>query len=189
MIKRNGVELMNARTKNVSIAKETLAILKQKYYISPNGEKIDISIVLDEAVSGTILYKDDLSCDPERKLVPTTIEVTNETTANTAQRFLNSGKNNVVVLNFASATSPGGGFLAGSVAQEEDLCRCSGLYPCIKNKPVFYNENILCGNTYYTDNIIYSPKVPFIRNEYLQLLEEPFLVSVITSPAPNIRSI
>ena len=34
----------------------------------------------------------------------------------------------VAVHNFASATNPGGGVTRGSSAQEECLCRCSGLY-------------------------------------------------------------
>jgi uncharacterized protein (TIGR02452 family) len=37
----------------------------------------------------------------------------------------------------------------------------------------------------YTDHLIYSPGVPFFRDEQLELLEKPFQVSVITSPAPN----
>ena len=37
----------------------------------------------------------------------------------------------VAVHNFASATNPGGGVTRGSSAQEECLCRCSGLYFCL----------------------------------------------------------
>ena len=37
----------------------------------------------------------------------------------------------------------------------------------------------------YTDHIIYSPNVPFFRDERLELLQTPFLVSIITAPAPN----
>lgn len=35
------------------------------------------------------------------------------------------------VLNFASASNPGGGVTHGSSAQEESICRCSTLYPCL----------------------------------------------------------
>jgi uncharacterized protein (TIGR02452 family) len=188
MIKRNGVELMSARTNNVSIAKETLAALKVKSYTTPSGNHIDISTKLDAAIVGTILYKDILPWKIYSEVVPT-IEVFNETTSNAAARLKDLGKTNLVALNFASARNPGGGFLGGAIAQEEDLCRSSGLYPCVKSKPIFYNENILCDNTYYTDNVIYSPNVPFIRGEDLKFLEAPFELSIITAPAPNVRAI
>jgi uncharacterized protein (TIGR02452 family) len=190
MIKRDGVALMNARTGNVPVAKETLDVLQHKGYVSPSGKQVDISEMLDAALQGTVLYKPD-SHLPDTDWVSATpiIEVTNETTANAAVRLGTLGKTDIVALNFASGRNPGGGFLSGAVAQEEDLCRCSGLYLCIKNKPVFYNENILCDHAYYTDNVIYSPKVPFIRNDKLEFLEEPFELSIITAPAPNVRAI
>lgn len=187
MIKRNGVEVMNERTKNVSIAKETLEILKRGNYTSLNGETVDISASLEAAVKGTVLYKDSLATSITKYKTPT-LEVINETTAQAAVRLSGLGKTDIVALNFASARNPGGGFLGGAIAQEEDLCRCSGLYTCIKSKPVFYNENILCDDTFYTDNIIYSPKVPFFRNEYNLFIEKPFELSIISAPAPNIRS-
>jgi uncharacterized protein (TIGR02452 family) len=37
----------------------------------------------------------------------------------------------------------------------------------------------------YTDHLIYSPDVPFFRDDRLALIEAPFLLSIITSPAPN----
>jgi uncharacterized protein (TIGR02452 family) len=94
----------------------------------------------------------------------------------------------LVALNFAAAKNVGGGFIAGASAQEEDLCRCSGLYACLKSKPLFYNANILCEDTLYTDGVLYSPKVPFIRDEHLLFLEAPFELSIITAPAPNLTA-
>ena len=190
MIKRSdGVEIMNARTKNVSLAKETLEILKQKRYTSLNGVSVDISASLDAAVKGTILYKAaaDLP-DTDWETFKPTIEVTNETTAQAAVRLAALGKENIVALNFASARNQGGGFLSGALAQEEDLCRCSGLYACLKTKPIFYNENILCDHTLYLDNMIYSPKVPFFRNKHNLFIEQPFELSLISSPAPNLTT-
>ncbi len=187
MIKRNGVEVMNERTKNVSIAKETIEILKRGNYTSLNGETVDISVSLDAALKGTVLYKDLPPIVLTRYDTPL-LEVTNETTAQAAARLIVDGKTDIVALNFASARNPGGGFLAGAIAQEEDLSRASGLYACVKSKPIFYNENILCDDTFYTDNIIYSPKVPFFRNEFNLFLEKPFELSIISAPAPNIRS-
>lgn len=47
-----------------------------------------------------------------------------------AAAYARAGKK-VCVHNFASATNPGGGVTRGSSAQEECLCRCSTLYPCL----------------------------------------------------------
>lgn len=189
MIKRSdGVEIMNARTKNVKIARETLDIVKQGHYVSPNGNQVDISQLMATALQGTVLDKTTPSKKDYSNKIRATIEVTNETTAQAAVRLSTAGKENIVALNFASARNQGGGFLAAALAQEEDLCRCSGLYPCLKTKPVFYNENILRDDTLYTHNMIYTPKVPFFRNEHNLLLEDPFTLSIISAPAPNLTS-
>lgn len=190
MIKRSGVEVMNARSKNVALAKETIQICKDKKYTSLNGTEVDISKELDAALDGTILYKpEDNLPDTDWETIQPTIEVVNETTAQAAARLLSLGKTDVVALNFASARNQGGGFLAGALAQEEDLCRASGLYPCLKRKPMFYNANIMCDDCYYTDNVIYSPKVPFFRDEHNLFLDQPFLVSIISAPAPNLNGV
>jgi uncharacterized protein (TIGR02452 family) len=188
MIKRNGVEIMNERTINVKIAKETLEVLKQKQYTYPDGRVIDITDSLDAAVNGTLLYKESIPYQDYQAQIPT-IEVVNRTTTYAAGTLILQGKKDVVALNFASARNPGGGFLAGAIAQEEDLCRSSGLYACTKSKPTFYNENILCEDSLYTNNIIYSPKVPFFRDENNFFLEEPYLLSIISAPAPNLSGL
>jgi uncharacterized protein (TIGR02452 family) len=189
MIKRDGVAVMNQRTGNVALAKETVEVIKSKNYTAPSGQLIDISASLAVALDGTVLYPHTAPIpkgNPQTYTV--TCEVTNETTAQAAVRWTAEGKDNVVALNFASARNQGGGFLSGAIAQEEDLCRCSGLYGCLKRKPQFYNENILCDDSLYTDGIIYSPKVPFFRNEHNLFLEEPFEISIVSAPAPNVRA-
>jgi len=187
MITKNGVAVTTARTKNASIAKETIKIVKEGHYTALSGAVIDLSEEFDAAIKGTILYQDPLPTQQYTVHIPV-FEVLNETTAQAAVRLMAEGKTDMVGLNFASARNPGGGFLAGAMAQEEDLCRCSGLYACIKNKPIFYNENILCDGTLYTHNIIYSPKVPFFRDQYNLFIENPFTLSIISAPAPNLRN-
>lgn len=191
MIKRDGQDVarMNARAQNVKIAKETIAICNTQKYTSVNGTEVDLSDLLDKALEGTVLYKVDSELpDTDWYFANPKIEVTNETTTAAAHRLISNDKLDIVALNFASARNQGGGFLAGAMAQEEDLCRKSGLYNCLKRKPIFYNENILCDNALYTHNIIYSPRVPFFRNEFNLLDDVPMALSIITAPAPNVSA-
>ena len=60
-----------------------------------------------------------------------------------AVSYAKQGKK-VCVLNFASATNPGGGVVSGSSAQEECICRCTTLYPCLDTDQmwnVFYKPH------------------------------------------------
>jgi uncharacterized protein (TIGR02452 family) len=86
-----------------------------------------------------------------------------------------------VALNFASATSPGGGFLSGARAQEECLARCSGLYACLADNPM-YGFHRARRDALYSDYAVYSPDVPVFRSEDPAgtLLDEPWLCSFIT---------
>jgi uncharacterized protein (TIGR02452 family) len=188
MIKRNGVEVINARTSLTKVAHETLEALKNGFYKTELGEQVNIQSQLDAAIAGTVYYPDDMP-DKDYVAVKPVIEVVNNTTAQAATCLIyGDEKSDVVALNFANATNEGGGFLTGSVAQEEDLCRCSGLYPCLKSQPKFYADNRANGNQLYTDGIIYSPKVPFIRNSYGYFVPNPFELSIITAPAPCLRA-
>ena len=101
----------------------------------------------------------------------------------------------VTVLNFASATNPGGGVKNGSSAQEESLCRCSTLYPALNQQRLwdcYYLPNRASGDALHTDACIYTPFVTICKTDedYPQRLsEEDFLVvDVITCAAPNLRS-
>ena len=94
------------------------------------------------------------------------------------------------VLNFASATNPGGGVEKGASAQEECLCRVSTLYPCLadqKMRASFYTPHRKNGNTLHNDDIIYTPNVLVIKDDDHNLLSEPFSVDIISCAAPNLR--
>lgn len=86
----------------------------------------------------------------------------------------------VLVLNFASYTSPGGGFLKGSTAQEEALCFSTGLYPCLESQSKWYEKHKETDtDRCYSNDYIYSEDVPFIINN------KCYFVDVLTMAAPN----
>lgn len=94
------------------------------------------------------------------------------------------------VLNFASATNPGGGVEKGASAQEECLCRVSTLYPCLadqKMRASFYTPHRKNGNALHNDDIIYTPNVLVIKDDDHNPLSEPFSVDIISCAAPNLR--
>eukprot|EP00039_Didymoeca_costata_P032358 m.37517 g.37517 ORF g.37517 m.37517 type:complete len:272 (-) comp9321_c0_seq1:182-997(-) len=93
----------------------------------------------------------------------------------------------VCALNFASAKNPGGGFLRGSSAQEESICRASGLYHCIQNSNMYTvnrRDNNYC---IYANMGIFSPRVPVIKSDTGVTHPERQYVSFITVPAVNAK--
>ncbi|HEX8704686.1 MAG TPA: TIGR02452 family protein [Myxococcaceae bacterium] len=171
------------------IAKETVRIVEQGAYVAPSGKTVSLRGAVERAVQGTVLYRpaDFAQLEvPAAPGGPMRVEVTPEKTGDASRRLIEKeGVERVLALNFASARNPGGGFLGGAKAQEEDLARCSALYACLITQRDYYDVNRAESSLLYTDHIIYSPGVPFFRNEQLELLEQPFHVSLITAPAPN----
>lgn len=93
----------------------------------------------------------------------------------------------VAVLNFADALTPGGLVFEGVETQEEDLCRCSNLYPCISQGKVFddyYGYNRSLENDVYSDRLIYSKDVLFFKDEDYWCIPIRTKCDVITCPAP-----
>ena len=98
------------------------------------------------------------------------------------------------ILNFASATNPGGGVVHGSSAQEEALCRCSTLYFVLDTGELmrdFYQPHRRAGDPLYNDDLLYSTDVYAIKSDtsYPKRLSEEkwYKVNVITCAAPNLR--
>ena len=108
----------------------------------------------------------------------------------TFEAAANYREQKTAVLNFASATSPGGGVRFGALAQEESLCRVSTLYPCLKDKTMwekFYSPHHTAQDPLHNDDIIYTPNVVVIKDDNFNMLKLPFLVDIITCAAPNLR--
>ncbi|MEU4129337.1 TIGR02452 family protein [Streptomyces wuyuanensis] len=174
---------MSARLRG--IARETQEIVEAGRYRAPGGRTVTIGGDLTAAVEGTRMF------GPEPvPVVPDTdrfslSEVTGESSLAAARRLTGRDAGPVAVLNFASARNPGGGYLNGAQAQEEALCRASALYTTLLAVPGFYAHHREDRNPFYSDRVIHSPGVPVFRDERGGLLDAPFTVGFLTSPAPN----
>ncbi|KAJ3505089.1 hypothetical protein NLJ89_g7597 [Agrocybe chaxingu] len=109
---------------------------------------------------------------------------------NSYQNFPDPVANRTGVLNFASATKPGGGFKNGADAQEESLARSSTLFRSLTTSEAekFYDlhkrESAANAAAYYSHAMIYSPKTTFFRDDDGQWLR-PFDVDVLSCAAVN----
>jgi len=91
------------------------------------------------------------------------------------------------VLNFASATLPGGGFLEGASAQEESIARASTLYVSLTTdtaRPFYALHDKDEKGGFYSHAMIYSPNIHILRDDMGSWVA-PFEVDVLTSPAVN----
>ncbi len=172
------------RSKAKAQGEEAVRIIHAGGYTAPCGRAVSVADALAEAVAGTVSYPPDSPLPPFAPAGHATqFEVTNETTLNAARRLVADGLN-PVALNFASAKHPGGGFLGGARAQEESLCRSSGLYACIRTDGM-YRQHAGTRGGFYTNSAIYSPGVPVFRDDDGELLAEPYRCAFVTSPAVN----
>ncbi|QLY29007.1 TIGR02452 family protein [Nocardia huaxiensis] len=168
------------------IAAENERIADEGGYQNRHGTFVDLRAALAAARAGTVSYASD--CPPfTESLGPLAgaAEVTAEGSMAAARRLYEDGGKSVAVLNFASARNPGGGYLRGARAQEEDLCRSALLYRCLLEAPDYYAAHRASSDLRYSHRVIFSPRVPVVRDERYALLDEPFPVSFLTSPAPN----
>jgi uncharacterized protein (TIGR02452 family) len=171
------------------MADETMAIIRAGGYRGPSGREVRLAQGVAAAIAGTRLYapgQQAAAPDPGEGPAPF-VEVSNETSLAAARR-LGDG---VACLVFASARSPGGGFLNGAQAQEESIARASALYHCQTSPAAreFYGYHRRQPDLRYSDRVIYSPGVPVFRDDDGTLLDHPYLVSFLTSAAPNLGAI
>lgn len=176
----------------IAVANETLKICKAREYeadgvkvVFPEGDYEAVEVITPQM--GEELLKAEIASlcvpagDTERMCK---ITVKNSDSYAAAREY-----SDALVMNFANAHHPGGGFRIGATAQEEALCRCSTLYPSINSKTAeeMYKYNGRHRSRVESDYMLISPKVLVFRDEKLNLLKEPFTTAVVTVPAPNRR--
>jgi uncharacterized protein (TIGR02452 family) len=150
------------REQRKKIAEETLQIQERGSY-NVSGVTVDFSAEQKQAVSGSRLITPETALSLLDLLKPAdatfaNCKVITESVVKVIGTLCAEGKT-PAVLNFASAKNPGGGFLNGSIAQEEALAISSGLYRTLTKLPQFYDANKKSTSAFYTHHAIYSPSV------------------------------
>lgn len=174
------------RSENVMVFNHTKSI----YENTPELRDAIKQSILDQK-----LFFEDLPLPqaPQRYETEASVIVSGKRTLQAASKY--KGKK-TCVLNFASATNPGGGVEKGSSAQEEALCRCSTLFPCLMNdlqtkRNGFYAEHRANKDPLHNDDCIYTPNVIAFKSDeaYPKMLPPSwwYPVNVITCAAPNLR--
>ncbi|MFE7773809.1 TIGR02452 family protein [Streptomyces sp. NPDC057445] len=174
---------MSARLRGM--ARQTQEIVEAGRYRAPGGHMVTIGGELSAAVEGTQMFGPEpmpVIADTDRFSL---CEVTGESSLEAARRMTARDPGPVAVLNFASARNPGGGYLNGAQAQEKALCRASALHATLLHAPEFYAHHRSDRSPFYSDRVIHSPGVPVFRDDRGSLLDTPYTVGFLTSPAPN----
>lgn len=157
------------------IAKDTVKISEDGYYYF-NDNKVVLESPKSALITRTRL------CARE-KYRPTNIVVNNLSTLDMIYSL--EHPENAGALNFASAKHPGGGFLNGTMAQEESLAYRSNLYSSLIDfRDTFYKYHLMRKSPLYSDMMIFG-KVSFFKDDSFNLRETPTTINVLTSAAVN----
>lgn len=171
---------------------ENIRIFQDTTRLCENNERLKKQ-VKESTMKQKLILENDLLPEHDINVYesPAEVVVSKKRTFDAASNYKNQ---KVCVHNFASATNPGGGVVNGSTAQEECLCRCSGLYFSLNDKRMrdgFYQPHRRAKNPIHNDDIIYTPDVTVFKtdnnNPKLMAEKDWYDVNVITCAAPNLR--
>ena len=173
------------QSRSASIAKAKKDSLDRKVLIQTVRQSIEAQVFIAE--------KSVIDVPVPSKTEKAKVIVSGKRSLKAAESYAKQGKK-VCVLNFASATNPGGGVVNGSSAQEECICRCTTLYPCLNTNQmwnVFYSPHRKTANPLYNNDCIYTPNVCVFKSDtnFPELLQKEnwWSVNILTCAAPNLR--
>lgn len=173
---------------NIQIANETVKICNKGSY-SIEGELVELPSadyshvdVWNPAQGKELLSLDLDKLGAEDAEYSGNLTVVNKDSFEAARDYTDT-----VVLNFANAHNPGGGFMLGANAQEECLCRNSTLYKSLISTEAkeLYNFNNSHISKCESDFMLFTPYVYVFRDKESNLIKDGFTTSVLTAPAPN----
>ena len=172
------------RHRAMALGMTALEAIERGWFEDAAGARVSIQSALASAVERTRSLPPDASlpAPPPERYAATRVCVTNETTLGAARRLVDAGRV-PLALNFANGAQPGGGFLQGARAQEEAICRSSGLYATLRDDPM-YDAHRRRPRPDSTAWCILSPDVPVFRRDDGESLSSPWPLSVLTCAAP-----
>ena len=154
--------------------------------------RLKASIAFSRAHQQLIAEGDEVSEPPCGDAAEGRLTVSPKRTFEAASAYARTMK--TCVLNFASASNPGGGVVHGSSAQEEALCRCSTLYFNLNTDEMwsgFYSPHRAARDPIHNDDAVYTPRVTVFKSDtaFPVMLPETewYDVDVISCAAPNLR--
>jgi len=173
------------RNENAAIFRDTEAMCKAH-------PRLKEAIAFSRTNQKLILEGDKVDVPPNGSTAEGRLIVSPKRTFEAASAYAHTMK--TCVLNFASASNPGGGVVNGSSAQEEALCRCSTLYFNLNTNALwngFYSPHRAARDPIHNDDAIWTPRVVVFKsdNAFPTPLPESewYEVDVISCAAPNLR--
>lgn len=124
------------------------------------------------AVAGTRVYEPGFRTQQLLKAFQTVIRVNEGSVLGAAREHISAGK--TAIVNCANPHFPGAGVVQGGVGQEEKLCRCTNLYPCLCHPRVnegFYKLHKAQGDYDFSDRVICAPGITVFKDD--RLLAQP----------------
>jgi len=186
------MRVKKSKSSLTDVAEDTLQCLERGSYI-PRGKRAIKLETLQPAITGSQLYKEDAyewtewQVSPEERPFKETKMIVSGLSV---LECIHTLKNPAMVLNFASSRNPGGGFQKGSQAQEESLVRSSGLYPCLcQFRDDMYHYHKQLSDPMNSHRMIFSPSVPFFKNDRGNYVDPYVSVSILSSPAVNAKMV
>ena len=178
--------MIDRRTKNAEIFRDT-----EHRYKSDS----ELIVFAQQSTQNQVFIseKSTVNITTQPKADKAKVVVSGKRSLEAAEVYAKQGKK-VCVLNFASATNPGGGVVNGSSAQEECICRCTTLHPCLNTDDLwtsFYGPHRKAANPLYNNDCVYTPDVCVFKSDinFPELLprEKWWKVNILTCAAPNLR--
>lgn len=176
---------MNPKEKRKSVFEDTM------HWIQSDP---DLQNSVSASIQNTKVYFEEDYPSFQKSEKETGITITKERTFEAVRRLRKIYPDaKIAAMNFANAFHPGGGVAHGASAQEECLCRCSTLFPCINTKETlntYYRHHHDLNSNLATDSLIYTPDVTVCKTDtdLPQRMEKEnwYQTDILTIAAPNL---